>query len=459
MTDTERLSPSHRLLDSLSILLGVTLLTFLVVRLDLKIEELDLLIAGTILLCSWLMLSFAFTRQILVWLGIIMMIALIACAIPILQFLFPTLLDSSLKGLGWCWGYIVLPLLWCSILGAFAWRSWTSKSRIFFHMIGLVGLSLILQTGSSYWGNPGGWLKVKLSTPLVLKAGDPLADLRMNPSVHPEALKREERRLGLDQPLWRQYLLWLDGIILRGDFGLTQQGISVLETIKVPLRNTLLLNIIVVLLSWLVSIPLGMIAATNQARWLDALILRLSSISLSTPSFLLTIFILGFGIKLGIGKIGGLTSLNYLELDPWQKFLDLANHLILPVSILTFVSIGGLIRQMRANLLDVLNEDYIKAARARGLSERQVFWGHAFQNAINPLVTLLGFEFAALVSGAALTEVILAYPGIGALTLEAAQKLDINLIMFNLLIGTLMLLAGNALADWLLRLVDPRIKG
>ena len=113
---------------------------------------------------------------------------------------------------------------------------------------------------------------------------------------------------------------------------------------------------------------------------------------------------------------------------------------------------------MRGNLLDILNEDYIKAARARGIPEHVILWNNALQNAINPLITLLGFEFAALVSGAALTEMILAYPGIGALTLEAAKRLDINLIMFNLLLGTIMLMLGNAFADWLLNKIDPRTK-
>ena len=113
---------------------------------------------------------------------------------------------------------------------------------------------------------------------------------------------------------------------------------------------------------------------------------------------------------------------------------------------------------MRANFLDTLNEDYIKSARARGISENSIFWNHALQNSINPLITLLGFEFASLVSGAALTEMILAYPGIGALTLEAARKLDINLIMFNLLLGTVMLMFGSFLSDYLLSRIDPRTK-
>jgi peptide/nickel transport system permease protein len=301
------------------------------------------------------------------------------------------------------------------------------------------------------------WL-IKLKKPIILKSGDPLADLRLNPSVKPEALEREKMRLGLDQPLWKQYTLWLDGILVRGDLGLTQQGEAVLTVIKKPLANTLLLNLIVLIFTWLISIPLGLYAAIHKNKITDQIVLTLSSVSITTPSFLLTIFILAMAVKLGLGSVGGLTSVNFDELNFAQKFLDIASHLVLPVLILTFVSIGGLIRQMRGNLLDVLNEDYIKAALARGIPRNQVLWNHAMQNAINPLITLLGFEFAALVSGAALTEMILAYPGIGALTLEAARRMDVNLIMFNLLLGTIMLMLGNSFADWLLRKVDPRIK-
>jgi peptide/nickel transport system permease protein len=142
----------------------------------------------------------------------------------------------------------------------------------------------------------------------------------------------------------------------------------------------------------------------------------------------------------------------------FEKVLDVLHHLVLPVIVLFTGSLSGLQRQMRGNLLDVLQSDYVKYARAKGLSETKVVYKHALRNAINPMVTLLGFEFASLLSGAALTEYVFQYPGLGRLILEAVMKSDINLVMASLMIGTIMLVLGNLLADILLKLVDPRVE-
>ena len=140
------------------------------------------------------------------------------------------------------------------------------------------------------------------------------------------------------------------------------------------------------------------------------------------------------------------------------KILDILHHLVSPVTVLFTISLSGLQRQMRGNLLDVLQSDYVKFARAKGLSENKVVYKHALRNAINPMVTLLGFEFASLLSGAALTEYVFQYPGLGRLILEAVMKSDINLVMASLMIGTIMLVLGNLLADILLKIVDPRVE-
>ena len=134
------------------------------------------------------------------------------------------------------------------------------------------------------------------------------------------------------------------------------------------------------------------------------------------------------------------------------------HHLFLPTLVLTTISLAGLSRQMRANLLDVLDSDYVKFARAKGLPNYKVIVKHALRNAINPLVTMLGFEFAGLLSGAALTEYVFQYPGLGRLILEAVLKSDINLVMASLMIGSFMLILGNILADILLKLTDPRVR-
>jgi len=145
-------------------------------------------------------------------------------------------------------------------------------------------------------------------------------------------------------------------------------------------------------------------------------------------------------------------------MDIFSKFFDIAKHIFLPATVLFTISLSGLQRQMRANMLEVLDSDYIKFARAKGLSESKVIFKHALRNAINPMITLLGFEFAGLLSGAALTEYVFQYPGLGRLILEAVMKSDINLVMASLMMGTIMLIAGNLIADILLMITDPRLR-
>ena len=165
-----------------------------------------------------------------------------------------------------------------------------------------------------------------------------------------------------------------------------------------------------------------------------------------------------FAVKTGWFPVGGLTSSNFAEMSFGGKVLDIAHHLVLPVTVLFTISLAGLQRQMRANLLDVLDSDYVKFAKAKGLSEFKVVYKHALRNAINPMITLLGFEFAGLLSGAALTEYVFQYPGLGRLILEAVLRSDINLVMASLMMGAIMLILGNLIADILLIITDPRIR-
>ncbi len=285
---------------------------------------------------------------------------------------------------------------------------------------------------------------------------DPLAELRINPSISQETLKAEEQRLGLDKPLPVQYALWLKSF-LRGDLGVSVTGEKVSTKLWERIPNTLLLTSVVILLTWLVGIPLGIYAALHWKQPIDRFLTVLTSIGMAIPSFFFALLLLIFAVRSGWFPTGGLTGYNFSSLSPLHKFFDIAHHLVLPVIVLFTISLSGLQRQMRGNLLDVLGADYIKFARAKGLSENKVIYKHALRNAINPMVTLLGFEFAALLSGAALTEYVFQYPGLGRLILEAVMKSDINLVMASLMMGTIMLILGNLIADILLKLVDPRV--
>lgn len=285
---------------------------------------------------------------------------------------------------------------------------------------------------------------------------DPLGELRLNPSISQETLKAEQQRLGLDKPKIVQYGLWLKSF-LKGDLGVTVTGEKVSTKLMERIPNTLLLTTVVIFLTWLVGIPLGIYAALNWKKPVDRLLTVLTSIGMAIPSFFFALLLLIFAVKTGWFPTGGLTSYNFSNMSLGHKIINIAHHLVLPVIVLFTISLSGLQRQMRGNLLDVLGSDYVKFARAKGLSENKVVYKHALRNAINPMVTLLGFEFASLLSGAALTEYVFQYPGLGRLILEAVMKSDINLVMASLMMGTIMLVAGNLLADILLKLVDPRV--
>ena len=286
---------------------------------------------------------------------------------------------------------------------------------------------------------------------------DPLAELKLNPSVSPATVEKEKQRLGLDKPIIIQYGKWAYSFV-RGDLGVTSTGEKVSQKLKERIPNTLLLTSIVIFLTWIVGVPLGIIAAVNWKTPFDRLLTVLTSIGMAIPSFFFAVLLLIFAVKTGWFPIGGLTSPSFSEMTFGAKFLDITHHLILPVLVLFTISLAGLQRQMRANMLDVLDSDYVKFARDKGLPEFTVIYKHALRNAINPMITLLGFEFAGLLSGAALTEYVFQYPGLGRLILEAVMKSDINLVMASLMMGAVMLVLGNLIADILLIITDPRIR-
>lgn len=286
---------------------------------------------------------------------------------------------------------------------------------------------------------------------------DPLAELKLNPSISKETLQKETQRLGLDKPIYVQYFRWAKAFV-QGDLGYCSTGEKVSTKLLERIPNTLLLTVIVIVLTWSVGVPLGILAAINWKSPLDRILTVLTSVGMAIPSFFFAILLLIFAVKTGWFPVGGLTSYNFNDMSIPAKILDLAKHLVLPTTVLFTISLAGLQRQMRANLLDVLDSDYVKFARAKGLSEFKVIYKHALRNALNPMITMLGFEFASLLSGAALTEYVFQYPGLGRLILEAVLKSDINLVMASLMMGAIMLILGNLIADILLIMTDPRIR-
>ncbi len=293
---------------------------------------------------------------------------------------------------------------------------------------------------------------------IQLSPGDFLAEMRLNPVVSTEMIESMRRNFGLDQPLHIQYFKWLRQL-LRGDFGFSfAYHVPVTWLIGSRLINTLILNIAALIVAWLVAIPIGIHAATRQYSPSDNALSMTAYLGISTPTFFSGLLLLLFAFKTRLLPIGGMTSLDY-EFFPWYgKVLDVGRHLIIPATVLAFGASAGLMRQMRGNLLEELRQDYVRTARAKGLAERPVVYKHAVRNAINPLITIFGFEIGGLLSGSAILENVVGWPGLGRLILEALVQKDLYVVMGSLLIGSVTLVLGNLLADILLVVADPRIR-
>ncbi len=294
---------------------------------------------------------------------------------------------------------------------------------------------------------------------IQLAPGDYLDTLRQNPQISQETLQDLEQRFGLDKPPIQQYLQWLWQILRYQNFGQSfayQRPVASILVERIP--ATLMLSIASIILTWAIAIPLGIFAAVNQDKWSDRALRLISYIGQGLPTLitgLLLLFLAQFTSPLF--PVGGMTSIGHADLSPIGKILDLVWHLILPTIALSVAGFAGLQRVTRGELLDVLRQDYIQTARAKGLPENRVIYVHALRNAVNPLITLLGFEFSALLSGAFITETFFNWPGLGRLTLEAVRAQDLYLVMASLMMAAVMLIVGNLLADLMLKFVDPRI--
>ena len=299
---------------------------------------------------------------------------------------------------------------------------------------------------------------------IQLSPGNFLNTLRENPKITPERIEELKKLFGLSDSkdfgtLSNQYFKWLFQAI-QGNLGLSMlyfQPVSLL--IGQRIRATLELAIASIILTWAIAIPLGIIGAVNQNKFIDKFLRVLSYTAQGFPSFVTSLSLLIVAqICSPLLPVGGRTSINHDELSGVGQLFDILWHMILPTIALTITGFAGLQRITRGELLDVLRQDYIQTARAKGLPENRVIYVHALRNAINPLVTLLGFEFASLLSGAFIAEFFFNWPGLGKLILAGVTAKDLYLVMGSLMIGAIMLIIGNLFADLLLKFVDPRIK-
>lgn len=269
---------------------------------------------------------------------------------------------------------------------------------------------------------------------------------------------------GLDDSSFRGivkgYFGWL-GNALKGDLGLSfKYGLPVAEVIGQYMGISFMIAFVSLILEYIIAIPLGITAAVNQYGKIDYTVTVFAMIGISLPTFFLaSILIKFFAVNLGWFPIGGLVSADMAtDATSWQVFWDKAWHLFLPILTLTILSIGGLMRHTRTNMLEVLNADYIRTARAKGLSEKSVVYKHAFKNSMIPLVTMLAGVLPGLFGGAMITETVFSIPGIGSMAYAALKEGDVPFVMgYNVFVAGLAII-GTLLADLAYVLVDPRVK-
>jgi peptide/nickel transport system permease protein len=293
---------------------------------------------------------------------------------------------------------------------------------------------------------------------LQLTPGDFIDIMGENPAISQETLDAMRRRFGLDQPWYVQYWRYVTNVVLRLDFGESfSRHQPVFTVLKDGLLNTLMLASAAAAVTWLLAIPLGVWAAVRQYTWVDKGLSLVAFVWLSIPEVLSGLLLLLFAAKTGWFPVGGMRSLDWQEMDGVGKALDLLHHLALPALVVGLIPLASRMRQMRANLLDVLRLDYVTTARAKGLDENVVIFKHALRNALNPLITLFGFTLGYLLSGSFIAEIIFSWPGLGRITLDALQSQDQYLVMGSVLMASAMLVLGNLVADLMLAVADPRI--
>ena len=292
-----------------------------------------------------------------------------------------------------------------------------------------------------------------------------IENIALQKSMQPNSKSYEEwmaqltAMYGMDKGYLVGYFNWL-GNFFTGNFGDSWfWTVPVAEEFHKTVWLSFIMGVITMFFELIIAIPLGIVAATKQYSKTDYAISIIALAGISLPTFFFASLLkLLFSVKLGWFDLFGLIGRNYNQLDAWGQFLDKAHHLVLPIVTLVVLNIGSLMRYTRTNMLEVLNADYIRTARAKGLSERKVIYRHAFRNTLIPLVTVVGGSLPGLFSGALITETLYSIPGIGYASYHAMVAGDIPFSMFYLAFLSILTLLGNLIADLLYAAVDPRVR-
>ncbi|MCG3203384.1 MAG: Dipeptide transport system permease protein DppB [Elusimicrobia bacterium] len=296
---------------------------------------------------------------------------------------------------------------------------------------------------------------------ICLAPGGPAAGIMQdfNPKVSSEYKQKQLEHFHFDKPYHVQYFLWVKRIV-KLDFGESyKDNQPVLKKIASRLPKTLLLASLSLILTFLLAVPLGIFSALKQNSFWDRAITAFVFIGFSVPVYWVALLLMiGFGIHLGWVPVTGFRSIMADEMTRFEQILDIARHLALPLIVTSLTSLAGLSRYMRNGMLEVIQQDYIRTARAKGLPENKIIFKHALRNTLLPVITILGLSLPDLISSSVIFETIFSYPGLGRLTYEAAMSRDTFLIMPTVALGAFLTLLGNLLADVCYALADPRIR-
>ena len=294
---------------------------------------------------------------------------------------------------------------------------------------------------------------------IQLAPGDIFTQMTLNPNMKPETLDRYRAAFGMDKAWYIQFFRYLWNV-LHLDFGFSiNYKVPVFSLVSQRAGNTLILAVTTIILAWGLSIPAGIYTATHQYKLGDQVITVFAFMGLALPSFFAAFLLIFFVSSTGSWlPIGGMWSVDVNEMNFFQKSIDLIRHMAIPVFVLSARAMASLTRIMRANMLEIMSQQYITTARAKGLTERTVVYKHALRNAINPMITIFGYQFGYILGGSALVEAVTAWPGLGTLILQGILSQDLYLVVGSLVYSVALLVIGNLIADILLGIVDPRVR-
>ena len=291
-----------------------------------------------------------------------------------------------------------------------------------------------------------------------LAPGNFFDEMRLNPQISSETLARLRTQYGMDQPLPVRYGRWLRAAS-KGELGFSfAYNSPVTPLLWSRVQNTLLLTGSSTLVAWLVALPLGILSAEKRGGWIDRVLTLITGALVATPDLLLALFLLWLAVRTRWLPVGGMESLASDQKSGWAQLKDLTAHLIAPVVVLVLGFLPTLLRHTRAAMIEALNSRCVRAARAHGISRMRILFRHALPVALNPLVSFFGLSMGSLLSASLLIEVVMGWPGLGPLLLEAIQGRDVYVVVGSVMFASLFLLFGALLGDALLVAVDPRVR-